>query len=248
MDFDHFALARDLFYLSALFFGAGAGSVLRRYRKAETTRSRNRYITLGLILFSLSLASLCAAIIISNGRVFLETSLYPYFILIVVILIAAFQFPRAAGFPLVIAAGIFVVWLSYICLRFPLINDSDNKGGRLRITREANGLVYIIPVTDKNTAIKSFPPLTIQSGENVQILEFTAFSFSFPKAFPVIGGVPRGDIAEIRSGDEVYYTTPHSAPYRFFPVQQIPAKLDLKKLRAGEALAVFLSKTDLVLR
>jgi len=261
MAFENFAPARDYLYLFALLMGAGFGSILNRFRKFSSRSFRNWSITIALILFSGALAALSAAVIYSNGQILMEISLFPYLGIIMALLLLAFRFPKAAGFPIIIISGIFIVWLSYGYLRFPAINET----GRLRITRESSGLIHVIPaVTSAKTTEKNLPVFSFQSSDNNQVLEFRAFSFSFLKALPVIGGVNRGDIAEIYSGDDVYYTDPRFgnklfpglylgadailASKRFFTIEEIPAKLELRRLRSGEGLTVFLSETDLTFR
>jgi len=261
MDFEKLAPARDYLYLFALLMGAGFGSILNRFRKHCSRSFRNWSITIALILFSGALAALSAAVIYSNGKILMETSLFPYLGILMALFLLSFRFPKAAGFPVIIISGVFIVWLSYGYLRFPPINDS----GRLRITRETSGLIHVIPAAAPAKAPeKTLPVFSFQSSGNDQVLEFRAFSFSFLKALPVIGGVNRGDIAEIYSGDEIYYTDPRFgkklfpglylgadailASKRFFSIEEIPAKLELRRLRSGEGLTVFLSETELTFR
>jgi len=263
MDFEKFAPARDYFYLAAILLGAGIGCILNRFRKRSTRRFRNWVVTVGLIFFSGTLAALSAAIIYSDGHILLETSLYPYLGILAAVLILACRFPRAAGFPVILISGVFIIWISYGYLRFPAINDS----GRLRITREGNGFVHVIPVVNSSgtkTAEKTIPVFSFQASGDNQVMEFRAFCFSFSGVLPVIGGVRRGDIAEIRCGEELHYTDARFgnklfsglypgadtllASKRFFTFQEIPATLELRKLRPGEGMTVFLNETDLVFR
>jgi len=259
MDFENYAQARDFFCLFAMLLGAGIGCILNKCRKNTTRNFRNWNITAALIFFSGALAAMAAAVIYSNGRILMETSVYPYAGILAALLTAALRFPKQAGFPLIIVSGVFIVWISYGYLRFPVIDDS----GRLRITREANGSVHVIPVMaadSANTAGKSFPVLTFQSSGS-QVMEFRAFCFAFSRALPLIGGVTRGDIAEISSSSgELLYTDPRFsskffprlymgadtvlAAKHFFSVMEIPAKLEMRRLRGGEGLTVFFNKTE----
>jgi len=258
MEFDQFSLARDYFYLAALFLGAGIGCILNRFRKKSTGRSRNWAITAGLCFFSGTLAALTMAIIHSNGLILLETSLYPYLGFLTAILILAFRFPRVAGFPAILVTGVFLVWISYGYLRFPVINDS----GRLRVTKEGNGLVHIIPIL--NSTEKALPVFSFKPEGNEQVLEFRAFSFTFSKVLPVVGGLNCGDIAEIRCEEELLYKDPRFSNglfprlypgsdnilsnTRIFSSQEIPAKLELRKLKPGEGLTVFFDGMEITFR
>ena len=264
MEFEKFALARDCYYLAALLLGAGIGCILNRFRRKSTRSFRNWSITFALLLFSGALAALAGAIIYSTGQILLERSLYPYLGIPAALMILAFRFPKAAGFPLIVLSGIFIIWISFGYLRFPEIDES----GRLRITRETNGLVHIIPAQHsayENTADikprgKTIPVLSFQSAGNNQVLEFMIFSFSFSKALPLVGGVNRGDIAWIRCGDDTLYADPRFsnklfpglylgadtlfASRRFFSIQENSAKLELRRLRSGEGLTVFFNETE----
>ena len=124
MDFEYYAAARDFFYLSALLLGAGAGCVLNRYRRRSTARFRNRSITAAFLFFSGAVIALTAALIFSKWMILKEFSLYPLAGIVALVLILAFRFPRALGFPFILATGVFVVWLGYNYLRFPVIDDT----------------------------------------------------------------------------------------------------------------------------
>ena len=264
MEFEKFAMARDYYYLAALLLGAGIGCILNRWRRRSTRSFRNWSVTIALILFSGALAALAGAILYSTGQILLDKSLYPYLGILAALMIPAFRFPRAAGFPIIVLSGIFIIWISYGYLRFPAINES----GRLRITRETNGLIHVLPAagpadenkTEKNTGGNPIPVLSFQPTGSGQALEFRIFTFSFLKALPVVGGVSRGGIAEIRCGDEELYTDQRFskklfpglylgadtalASKRFFSIQENSAKLELRKLRSGDGLTVFFDQSE----
>ena len=255
MDFENFNPARDFYYLAFLCLGAGVGCILNRLRKKSTHRSRNWAVVAGLCFFSGALASLTIAVIYSNGRILLETSLYPYLGILAMLMILACRFTRAAGFPLILILGVFTIWISYGYLRFPVVDDS----GRMRITREANGLVYVIPVPKPSD--KHFPVLSFQADRDDQALEFRAFCFSFNRVLPIIGGVCRGDIAEIRCEEELLFADPRFSSKllpglflgadnvlsskRLFSFKEIPALLELGELGAGKGLTVFFDGENL---
>ena len=274
MGFENFFAARDFIYLFALLMGSGAGFILLRFRKVTTIRFRNIAVTVGFCFFSGAAAALTAATIYSNGMIFRESAFYIPIAVLAVITMLAFRFPRAAGFPLIIISGIFIVWLGLTILRFPVINDS----GLVRVNRELNGLVRVMLVsqnetghnrtaesgftgesgviTESGVAASFYPP------KEDAVLEFRSYCLSLSKIIPLIGGVTRGVIAEIRCDNEIYYTDPgfgkklfpglgvnaRLASKRFLSIWEIPAKLELRKLRPGEGLTVFLNETELVFR
>ena len=125
MDFEHYSAARDFFYLSVLLLGSGFGSILHYFRRKSTGRFRNKSITAGFLLFSGAAVALTVAVIFSKGLILKEFPLYLPACILASVLMLAFRFPRAFGFPAVLASGVFIVWLGYAYLRFPVIDDPD---------------------------------------------------------------------------------------------------------------------------
>ena len=196
MEFEHFALTRDLFYFAALLFGAGLGSILNWFRRRSTVRFRNVTVTVGLFFFSGSLAVLTLAIIYSNWKILNEPSLYFPAGIVAALLTLAFRFPKAVGFPLIFVSGVFVVWISFTCLRFPVI-DNLSQG---RVMRDRTGLVLVRLVSPGGTGSETV--LSCQPG--TEAIEFRALSFFLPKALPLVGGARRGVIAEVSTNQGVY--------------------------------------------
>ena len=257
MEIEQFAPARDFFYLTALLFGAGLGCILNRFRRRSTARFRDLTVAAGFCFFSGSLAALTAAIIYSNWMIFYETSLYLPLGIVAMLLVLAFRFPRAAGFPLILVSGIFVVWMGYACLRFPVI-DGTARGS---VMRDGNGLVHVRLVSSGADTLLSFQPST-------ESPEFRALSFSFPKPFPLAGGVSRGLVAEIMNNNESLYTDPRLGKFffpgqypwpdadnhyrdvweRFFSFHETLTKLDTKTLVPGKSLTVLFEGRALTFR
>ena len=250
MEFEQFAPARDFCYLAALLFGAGLGCILNRFRRAGSARFRNWTVTAAYCFFSGALAALTAAIIYSGGGIFTETSLYLPLFVITAVLALAVRFPRAAGFPLILVSGIFIVWMGYACLRFPVINDFAQG----RLLRDRSGLIHIRlqshPEKDPDTSLSYHP-----AGEDA-VLEFKAFSFSPAKVFPLAGGLNRGLIVEIRSGNERLYRDPRLGAndrlagvwQRFFSFQESLGSLETKTLLPGTSLVILFDGSALAFR
>jgi len=255
MDFEHYSTARDFFYLSALLLGAGLGCILHRFRKKSTTHSKNMSITAGLCFFSGTAAALTAAVIFSDWMILREIPLYHLMGILAVIFILAFRFPGAAGFPLLLVSGIFIVLLASTCLRFPVIDDS----GQVRVTKDGKGLIHVQPVLPNGE--NPVPSFSFEPSGEDDILEFRSVCISFPPEIPLIGGVSRGFIAEIRNNNTVLYpdTTagsnsssgPAFGRYNnkpgimglFFPFREASEKLEVKKLFPGASLTLFFEKT-----
>jgi len=267
MDFEHFAPARDFIYLSALFLGAGCGCMLNRFRVIATTRFRSSSITAGLCFFSGSVAALTASVIFSNWTILRETELYLPLVITALVVIAAFRFPRAAGFPLFLVCGFLAVAVGYISLSFPAIDDSD----RVLVSREGNTLIHIYPVPHLNNADSSPEEegahlISFQSSGGV--LEFHACYSAFSRIIPLVGGVDHGVIAEIFGNDELLYTN-NRPPWRFlgnlyskannhekifgavsavFSFWEIRKSLELTELPSGTGLTVLFDGTGLAFR
>ena len=211
MDSEQFSAARDLIYLAAMLLGAGIGCMLNRFKSGATVRFKNITVTAGFCFFSCALAALTAAIIFSNWMIYRETALYLPVVFFITVVILAFRFPRTAGFSLIIISGLFIVLLGFSFLRFPVINES----GIIRINRELNGLINILPVSqnqtvsnrsmrtgvtvDSGSVVSFFPP------EDETVLELRAFCISLSKTVPLVGGTTRGALTVIRTNDEFLY-------------------------------------------
>ena len=276
MGLEIFSLARDFLYLAALFLGSGIGCILNHFRKKSTAHYKNLTITAGFCFFSGTVAALTAASIISNWTIFTETGLYLPLGIVTAIVILAFRFPRAVGFPSILIGGLMVVLIGYTCLRFPAVDESNGElrsglnapAGRGRVIRDANGLVHITLVSP--SGIKSVPPIPLRSIENA--LEFKALCFSFPNGFPLMGGKKRGVIVEVLYNNESLYTDTGANNFTFFfpkpavgsnrshvnrgtmpprdPVSswEVRGILETKNLNPGAGLTVFLNGTNLAFR
>ena len=256
MDFEQFAIARDFYYLAAVLMGAGIGCVLGRSRKNSTRRSKNWALTVGLCFFSGAVTALTAAIIYSKGLILLETSLYPYLGVLTVVLILAFRFPKTAGFPIFLIAGVLIIWMGYTYLRFPGV-DASGGNGLYRITREGNELVQLFPARElKENSNSSF---SFRITGKTSALEFRVFFSSFSRPFPFVGGRTRGAIMEIKSNGGLLYEDTSLAG-TFFPNQfkftdprvftfwEVTGKLETRRLPPGSSLTVFLKDSGLVFR
>jgi len=210
MIFEQFARSRDFFYLAALFLGAGFGCILNRFRRETTARFRNLTVTIGLCFFSGTAGSLTAAIIFSNWMIFKETSLYLPMGILGVIIIMAFRFPRAVGFPIFIISGVIAVLIGFITLSFPAVENS----GRIMVSKDRNNLYCIQRGIEEEEA--SFPEpesdfsVSFQTAGEDVVLEFRAQCSAFPGIFPLVGGINRGIIAEVLRDNELLYADSRS--------------------------------------
>ena len=259
MDFEHFSLARDFSYLAALFLGAGFGCILNRFRIRASSRFRNLTITAGFCFFSGTVVAFTAAVIFSNWLILKETALYMPLGILTAVLIIAFRFPRAAGFPIFIISGVLAIAVSFSCSSFPAMD----KTNQVLITRDGNGVIYIRPLINRGNNVSSPEAdtdiaISFQtSGEN-SIMEFRARCLAFTGCFPLVGGVNRGVIAEVLGESKLIYTDPRpgwkifSGLYpqpdtvdkvpdflkQFVSFWEIREKLDVKEIHPGMGMTV----------
>jgi hypothetical protein len=233
--------------------------MLNRFTRKGNARSRNLTVSVGLCLFSGTVAALTLAIIFSNWMIFREVSLYLPSAILAALLALVLRFPRAAGFPLFLIGGAFVVWMGYACLRFPAIDSS----GQAQLARDRNGLIHV-----KLPPAEAGPDSSLSLGSSAEFLEFRAYHCSMAKGFPLFGGLDRGLIAEIlRDGEAVYKDARvdlqstqglHFAPVgnrgfakimgSFFSITEASGRLDTKKLAPGMGLSVLVEGSALAFR
>ena len=229
---ENFAFARDFLYLAALFFGAGIGCILNKFKKKKTDRYREISLTVGFLFFSGTIIALTIAVIYSNWMVFYEISFYLPIVIIILLLILIFRFPRAIGFPAFIASGIFMVWITYSCLRFPVINGGRVNSASIDASADYSGWCQAVLDGSGSVHIRIFsssmaePDIILPGGpdKNDSFWEFKAVEITIRKDFPLIGGKNRVILAEITEisqiDHKILYTDPrlnlNSFPNSFF--------------------------------
>jgi len=267
MGFEQFAPARDFFYLSALLLGAGCGCMLNRFRIKSNTRFRIFTVTAGLCFFSGALAALTAAVIFSNWMILKNAELYLPLGIAAIIVLLAFRFPRAAGFPVIIISGIFTVVIAYICFSFPVIDDNV----QFRIMHDGSDLIHIRPVSRFGNErsfpeAESDPSISFQTTKDNDVLEFRTQCFAFSKIIPFVGGVGRGVISEILCNEELLYSNSRP-PFKtlrnllsnangktpnvieaLYSVWEIHESLKMSDFPAGASLTVLFSGSALAFR
>jgi len=272
MTFEQFAHARDFFYFAALLLGAGAGCILNRFRRTyshgkNAARFRNRSVTAGLCFFSGALAAATVAAIYSNWAIFSVRTLYIPLALLALIIALAFRFPRAAGFPLVIIAGVFTVWLGYVCLRFPVVNVSGEgrpEQALGQVVRQGDGSVRMKLLSPAGAAPEASVSLK-PPGEDA-VLDFSALRITVSELFPLTGGLSRGAITGISSSNGYLYGAPRQAntffsgpavqpdmeakeePHWFIAFQEVPGRLEVKELSPGVGRTILLEGSSLAFR
>jgi hypothetical protein len=207
MESEHFAVSRDFFFLAWVFTGAALGCILSRFKGGTSTRFRNRVIALAFCFLSGMVAALAAAFIFSGAAVFLEKFLYILGGTLALLLVLAFRFPRTAGFPLILAAGLIVVWLGVSFLRYPKLEAGIPGSLVASVTRRGNGRFLVRTAAGPRGELST--PFTVEVSGGV--LEFTLEHITCAPLFPLVGGETRGIITEIRDNGRVLYSVPLGA-------------------------------------
>jgi hypothetical protein len=208
MEFEQYAAARDLLYLSALFAGAALGCILNRFRIRNTPRFRSRTITFALCLFSGMVVALAGALMYSNGLILFEKPLYIPAAIAAVLLILAVRFPRAAGFPLILISGFIAVWIGYSYLQFPRVNTNGLSLASITNEGEAQYTVRFAAGSGAPPGSSSGQDLRIQIAGEDQSLEFFFIHIEYAAPYPLIGGENRGIITKVRDEREIFYSDP----------------------------------------
>jgi hypothetical protein len=203
MEFESFALSRDLLCLAGALTGATVGYVAGLGRGDTTIRARNRLITIALVVFSAAVAVFAGAIVVSKAAIFDEALLFVVPAVCVPVFALAFRFPRAAGYPLILAGGLLTVWLGYSFLRYPPVK---NGGIPLAVLQNdgAGGCLLRLPAGPADTALSTVLPLP-KTGSSAELYAVLVGANRF---YPLIGGEERSFVSLVRRGGETLYAEP----------------------------------------
>jgi hypothetical protein len=212
MDFEYFALSRDLLYLTGALIGAALGCFLSLFGKTCTIRSRNRRISALFCILSGAVAAAALSLIVSQRRILGTNLLFVPVGICVFVFMLAVIFPRVVAFPLILVSGFLVIWAGHTFLRFPVVKESSVP--LALISHEGERLVVRFPAGDRaqNNAWNRNSRLDreslVISGDSSS-LEFSAAVVSYSRLYPLIGGEKRGVISMIWQGEDVLYADPY---------------------------------------
>ena len=189
-------ISRDLLYLAFIFLGGSIGCFLNRLRADVESRFRSRMVTLGLLLLSMSVAISAVMLILANGKIITDRFYYMTAFFFCIVSAVCFRFPKAAGFPVIIFAGIVFVWFAWSFTQFPRFDDAQRYIG----SADFNGdqiTINAVPDHSEVTARLSGAPG----------FELTVTTIRYTDYAPLIGGQTRGKITSMR-GETPYFTDP----------------------------------------
>jgi hypothetical protein len=213
MDFEHFALSRDLLYLAGALTGAALGCFLSLFGKTRTIRSRNRRISVLLCVLSGAIAAMALSLIVSQMRILGAGLLFIPVGVCVFVFMLAVVFPGFVAYPLILVSGLLVIWAGHTFLRFPVIKESSVP--LAFVFHEREHIVVRFPAGDRaqnNDRSPNPRPGRIESlvvSGDLFSLEFSAAVITHNRLYPIIGGEKRGAIAMIRRGADILYADPY---------------------------------------
>jgi hypothetical protein len=203
MEFESFAVSRDLLCLTGALAGTTLGYVVSLGGRDTTIRARNRRITIVLIVFSFAVAAFAGAVIASRAAIFDEASLFIVPAFCVPVFALAFRFPRTVGYPLILAGGLLTVWLGYSFLRYPPVKDGGAPLAALQ-NDAAGGYLLRLPSGPADGALSTVLPLP----GAVSSVEFHGVLIGVNRFYPLIGGEERGLVTLVRRDGETFYAEP----------------------------------------
>jgi len=215
MDFNKFALSRDLLYICGAVTGIAIGFLFSLLKKGLDKKSRNRRIVLALLFFSGTVAGLALAFIVSMGDIFKCGAVLVTAGIVLLIAGLSVNFPRTVAFPLVLLCGFIVVWLGFSCLRFPVFaNEPALAITYLENTAygDSSYLIHFSPLTNghkikpgTDIVNEDEPADIIRINGKRQYLDFTITVINIDRHYPFIGGTNHGFIASIKSDNNTEF-------------------------------------------
>jgi hypothetical protein len=214
MDFEHFSISRDLFYLASLFSGAAFGCFLAAW--SSVRRGRSGWISAALCFLSCAVAALSGSTVLSMGAVFRAFPLFVPSAAFFVVGALAFRFPRV-GFVLVFLAGVFTVFSGAAFLRQPRLSGDPAENLVMIVQSTGGGILVRKP---RNSADRPDPanrppnPADADSAETWNLAEgissenlyFEALAVEAHPLFPVFGGEKRGFFSGAGRGGETLFS------------------------------------------
>jgi hypothetical protein len=253
MDFEHFAVSRDLFYLASLFAGIAAGCFLAAWSSAR--RGRSGWISAALCFLSCAVAALSGSVVFSMGAVFTAFPLFKPSAVFFVVGALAFRFPRI-GFALVFLAGVFAVFSGAAFLRHPRLADDPAEGLVMTVQSTEGGILVRKPRDSASRAAAVNPAdadsaetWNLAEGNTADSLYFEAVAVEAHPLYPVFGGERRGFFSAAGRGDETLFSVKTifagTASVPGFSSRYFKAEMPIRMLFPGIQFSVVFSGTTL---
>jgi len=203
MEFENFALSRDLWYLFSFCAGAAAGCAIALFLRRSTVRAKNARITAAFCFLSGAVAALALAVIFSTGRIFFAFPVFvPSGILFVLGVLSLCFFKFAAA--LVLAAGLAVVIVTLNFLAYPRAEAGAEFPLNISVQASGDGvMIQRNKVAGSQSVTAEVWNLAQQgAGEDIEV---QAIALSADPRWPVFGGERRGEFSLVLKGDEAVF-------------------------------------------
>jgi hypothetical protein len=213
MEFENFALSRDLWYLFSFCAGAAAGCAIALFLRRSTVRAKNARITAAFCFLSGAVAALALAVIFSTGRIFFAFPVFvPSLILFVLGILSLCFFKFAAA--LVLAAGLAVVIVTLNFLAYPRAEAGAEFPLNISVQASGDGVMIQRNKVAGSQSVTAEVWNLAQQGANSgqganngqgEDIEVQAIALSADPRWPVFGGERRGEFSLVLKGDEAVF-------------------------------------------
>jgi len=183
--------ARDVLYLSFLFFGVSLGAAfpLVFFRRQITRGGRARRRVVGAFFFTFGVISGTTAFVFSAGTIFSDAQLLTVSLPFIVLAFAGVIFPRIVGFPLCVALGSALILFSWTFLVFPEAREGVLLG-RARVGSSGEARFWF--ESDPS------PVFSVVAADR-SLLRFAAVRIDFDRRIPLVGATTRVALRGIAS-------------------------------------------------
>lgn len=236
MNFENFALSRDIGYLAFALTGAALGLFARLIPfSAVSLKKRSRIISVVFLIFAVVIALFALSVIQSRGKIFLIKEFYFFGIAALVLCGLALRFFRAAALPLLVLAGFLVVASGLFLRPLVKINGPETVLAEIGLSSESGDRAYFVQIPKTRGRTGTYPleidpqggtelqsGIAPQRGTELQALPFPelrirSLYIRFDDMLPFLGGTVFGAISSIRDGDRALYTFTPPLESRLIP-------------------------------
>ena len=215
MDFNSYALCRDILYISGAVTGVALGLLLGNFRKDLNAKNKSRRIALAMFFFSGTVAGLAISFIISYGAIFTDIPALVFSGVFIVLCALSVIFPRVVAYPLILLGGLAVTWLCIFCLRFPAFSGIPAFGITHIENSPPGSNTWLIDPAPGTAPVHSPNSLVFNEEENKNVIWVTGnhsfltvrmTTIEIERHFPFAGGAKHCLVTAINSDTGLEYS------------------------------------------
>jgi hypothetical protein len=200
MDFEHFALSRDMGYLGFMMAGIALGLLLQLCPSVRPAKKKHWIIPVSMLFFSAAVVFFAVSLIYSQGRILFLKAWYLPGLISAGVFTFAGRFPLAAAFPLLLLAGALAVVSGIISRPFVRLTGPETVLAVVSGVQNPNSGDRAYTVQISKTGASLFSPATGTE------LEIQALRLHPAPALPFFGGSVLSAVSGIFNGGEAVYT------------------------------------------